>query len=210
MDTLLTLLEQTLLSPWLYGLIALIVAADSTFPAVPAEPLVITAGAYAATGDPNPTLLITAAALGAVFGDHVTHQLGRSAGRLSHRLRRRGMGGNVYRCASIGLHERGGVLIIGARFIPGGRTATTFTSGVVRYVRVRFALFSSIAGLAWAVYSAGIGYAGGVVFHEQPLIGVAVGIGLAIVVGCAVELVRKLRPRRAKCDTATEEPSAPG
>lgn len=204
MDTFVTLLEQTLASPWIYGLIALAVAVDSTIPAVPAETLVITAGAYAARGDPDPTLLVTVAAIGAVFGDHLTHQLGRSTGRLSRWLRRRSLGDSVLRWASKGLHERGGVLIIGARFIPGGRTATTFTSGVVGYPRVRFALFASIAGLAWAVYTAAVGYAGGVVFHQQPLIGVAVGIGLALVVGCAVELVRHLRRRRTARITAEE------
>lgn len=55
-------------------------------------------------------------------------------------------------------------------------------SGAVGYPRVRFAMFSTVAGMAWAANSAGIGYAGGVVFRERPLIGVAVGIGLAIVV----------------------------
>lgn len=205
MDAFLNLLEQTVASPWLYGLVALVVALDSTVPAIPAETLVITAGAYAAQGEPDVALLVAAAAIGAVFGDHLTHQLGRSTGRLSRLLRHRGWGGSVYRWAGKGLHERGGMLIIGARFIPGGRTATTFASGAVRYPRARFALFSSIAGLAWAVYSAGIGYAGGVVFHEQPLIGVAVGVGLAIVLGAVVELVRKLRVRRDTSNAPAEE-----
>src|SRR5699024_5483062 len=181
---------------------------DSPVPPRPAEPLVIPAGAYAAQGDPDVALLIAAAAIGAVLGDHLTHQLGRSTGRLSRLLRHRGWGGSVYRWARRGLPERGGMLIIGARFSPGGRPATAFASGAVRYPRVRFALFSSIAGLAWAVYSAGIGYAGGVVFHEQPLIGVAVGIGLAIVLGAAIELVRKLRIRRDTSNAPAEELSS--
>lgn len=208
MDAFLTLLEQTVASPWLYGLVMLGVAIDSTIPAVPAETLVITAGAYAAQGQPDIALLVAAAVIGAVLGDHLTHQLGRSTGRLSRLLRHRGWGGGVYRWARKGLHERGGMLIIGARFIPGGRTATTFASGAVRYPRVRFALFSGIAGLAWAVYSAGIGYAGGVVFHEQPLIGVAVGVGLAVVIGAAVEFVRKVRTRRVASTVPAEELSA--
>lgn len=208
MDAFLTLLEQTVASPWLYGLVMLGVAIDSTIPAVPAETLVITAGAYAAQGQPDIALLVAAAVIGAVLGDHLTHQLGRSTGRLSRLLRHRGWGGGVYRWARKGLHERGGMLIIGARFIPGGRTATTFASGAVRYPRVRFALFSGIAGLAWAVYSAGIGYAGGVVFHEQPLIGVVVGVGLAVVVGAAVEFVRKVRTRRVASTVPAEELSA--
>lgn len=208
MDAFLTLLEQTVASPWLYGLVMLGVAIDSTIPAVPAETLVITAGAYAAQGQPDIALLVAAAVIGAVLGDHLTHQLGRSTGRLSRLLRHRGWGGGVYRWARKGLHERGGMLIIGARFIPGGRTATTFASGAVRYPRLRFALFSGIAGLAWAVYSAGIGYAGGVVFHEQPLIGVAVGVGLAVVIGAAVEFVRKVRARRFASNVPAEELSA--
>lgn len=92
-----------------------------------------------------------------------------------------------------GLLERGGALIIGARFIPGGRTCAAFTSGVVRYPRSRFLLFSGLAAVAWALYYAGIGYAGGVVFHEQPLVGVAIGIGLAIIVGLVLEGIRRVR-----------------
>src|SRR5699024_8262580 len=99
-----------------------------------------------------------------------------------------------------GLHRRGGMLLIAARFIPGGRTATTFTSGVVAYPRPRFAVFSVIAGLAWASYSVGIGFAGGLAFQDRPLIGVALGIGIALVIGTAIEGIRHLRRRRVTGD----------
>lgn len=193
MDSLLILLEQTLASPWLYALIAAAVAVDSTIPAIPAETLVLTAGTYAAHDGPHPVLLVVAAVIGALLGDNVTHQLGRSSGPVARWMRRSRLGDGMFRWARRGLLDRGGALIIGARFIPGGRTATAFTSGVVGYPRSRFLLFSSLAAVAWALYYAGIGYAGGVVFHEQPLIGMAVGIGLALIVGLLIEGIRHLR-----------------
>ena len=197
MDALLSLLEQTLTSPWLYALIAAAVAVDSTVPALPAETLVLTAGTYAAQGVPHPGLLVVAAVLGALLGDHVTYQLGRSSGAVSRWMRRSRLGDGMFLWARRGLHKRGGALIVGARFIPGGRTCAAFTSGVVRYPRSRFLLFSGLAAVAWALYYAGIGYAGGVVFHEQPLVGMAVGIGLALLVGLVLEGIRRVRGRMA-------------
>lgn len=208
MDLFLTLLEHTLSSPWLYLLVTAVVAVDATFPVVPAETLVITAGAYAAHGASDPALLIVAAGAGAIVGDHVPYQLGRGAGRASRWLERGRVGGSMYRWAHRGLSRRGGMVIVGARFIPGGRTATTLLSGVVRYPRARFILYSGIGGLAWAGYSAGVGLAGGLVFREQPLIGVAVGIGLALLTGALIELVRHLRRRRSR-SSPQPEPDRP-
>lgn len=89
------------------------------------------------------------------------------------------------------------MLLISARFIPGDRTATTLTSGIVRYPRPRFVGFAAIAGLLWATYSVGIGIAGGMVFRTEPLLGVAVGIDLALALGGGIELARSLRRRSA-------------
>lgn len=193
MDAILHLAENLMGSPWLYLLVLGLAALDGFFPIVPAETVVIAAGAYAVTGQPHALGLLIAAWAGALLGDVISHHLGRGAGPVARWFRRRRWGGTLLGWAERELRARGGMLLISARFIPGGRTATTLTSGIVGYPRPRFLGFATIAGLLWSLYSVGIGMAGGLVFQTQPLLGVAVGIGLALALGGAIELVRALR-----------------
>ena len=80
-DAIMNLVEGAMSSPWLYVALLAFAAIDGFFPAVPSESLVITAGVFAATGEPNLVGIIAAAALGAFVGDHVSYLLGRTAGR---------------------------------------------------------------------------------------------------------------------------------
>ncbi|MFC0674789.1 DedA family protein [Brachybacterium hainanense] len=197
MDALLALMEATVASPWLYALIFAAALVDVLLPVVPAETMVIAAGAFAAAGTVDPAALIAASAGGALCGDLLAHQLGRGAGGLACRLRQlRGVRA-LLDWAERGLAERGGAVIIGGRFLPGGRTAVGLTSGIVRYPRARFAAFTAVAGVLWSLYSVGIGMAGGAMFAHDPLVGVALGIGIAVLVGGAAELLRMRRMRQS-------------
>src|SRR5215217_8747932 len=51
-------------------------------------------------------------------------------------------------------------IIVVARFVPGGRTATTFTAGTVRLAWPRFAAADAVGATLWAAYAAGLGYLG--------------------------------------------------
>ncbi|MFG1675181.1 hypothetical protein [Micromonospora sp. NPDC049282] len=53
MGDVLDLLHQTVTSPWVYLVIIAVTAVDASFPAVPGETVVITAGVFAAGGAPN-------------------------------------------------------------------------------------------------------------------------------------------------------------
>ena len=196
MDAVLHLAESLLASPWLFALVAVLALFDSVLPIVPAETVVIAAAAYAATGNPNALLLIGAAWAGALIGDVAAHHLGRGLGPVTGWLRRRKLSGPLVERAEKELRSRGGMLIISARFIPGGRTATTLASGMIAYPRVRFIGFAAIAALLWSLYTVGIGMLGGLAFHDQPLLGVGLGIGIALAVGGSIEAVRSLRSRR--------------
>ena len=196
MDAVLHLAESLMGSPWLYLLVLGLTAADGVLPVMPGETVVIAAAAYAVTGEPALLGLLAAAWAGALCGDLVSHQLGRGAGPLARWFRRRRWGGALLGWAERELHARGGMLLVSARFIPGGRTATTLTSGIVRYPRPRFLGFAALAGLLWAVYYVGVGALGGMMFQDQPLLGVAMGIGAALLLGGAIELVRSVRGRR--------------
>lgn len=183
-------------SPWIYLALLTVAALDGFFPIVPSETLVITAGVFAAHGEVNLALVIVVAAVGACLGDHVSYAIGRSSGaRLTSGLRS-GTGRHAaYRWASRSLDERGGLVLVVARYIPGGRTAVTLTMGAVAYRLRHFSFFAVIAAVCWALYSALVGYVGGAAFEEKPLHGVLLGIGLALGITIIVEIVRYRRRR---------------
>ncbi|MGI8779802.1 MAG: DedA family protein [Solirubrobacteraceae bacterium] len=169
-------------------------------PAVPSESLVITAGVFAATGEPILAGVIVAAALGAFAGDHVSYLLGRTAGgRLLARFRPGSRKAAAFERARRLLADRGGTILIVCRYIPGARTAITLTAGAVAHPLRSFSPFDGIAAVSWGAYSALIGYLGGAAFEDQPLKGLALGLGLSLTVTLSVELIRHLRRRPAPC-----------
>jgi membrane-associated protein len=181
-------------SPWTYAVLLAVAAFDALVPLVPSETAVISAGVLAAGGHLELWLIIPAAAVGAYTGDTSAYLLGRRFGHRLDRLVFRGEKGVRRRFwAQRGLDRHGGPLIFGARFVPGGRTATTVTSGVLRMRWARFALFASAAGLVWATYAALVGFVGGSAFEDNPLWGLLLGFGIAGGTFFAVELGRRAR-----------------
>jgi membrane-associated protein len=188
------ILESAITSPWAYLVIFVLAALDGFFPVVPAETAVITAGVFAATGQPDLLLVIAVAALGAFAGDHISYQIGSRAGRgFWHRLRPGSRAHRMSHWAADALSERGGMLLVVARYIPGGRTAVTLTAGVVAYPRRRFAVFDAIAALTWAGYSTSVGYLGGRAFEDDRLKSLLLGLGIAGAITVLAELIRHLR-----------------
>ncbi|GGT89544.1 membrane protein [Actinomadura livida] len=186
-------------SPWFYLVLFAVAALDGFFPVVPSESLLITAGVYAASGRPELVWVVVAAALGAFAGDHVSFVLGRgSGGRLVRGLRAGTRRHAVFGWARRTMDERGGLILVVARYVPGGRTAVTLTMGAVGYRARSFALFAAVAAVSWGLYGAVLGYAGGVAFEDEPLKGVAVGLGLALSVTAVAEAVRFARRRRSR------------
>jgi membrane-associated protein len=207
-DVLLDHVHAVMASPWVYAALFALAMIDGFFPVVPSESVVITAGVFAASsGGPDLPLVIAVAAAGAIVGDHVSYFAGRaSGGRLPSSLppgsRRRA----AFDRASTVLAERGGLILVVARYVPGGRTAVTMTMGAVGYPLRSFTAYDSIAGLTWGLYSGMLGYAGGAAFEEDPAKGLLVGFGLALTVTALTELIRYLRGRsRRDALPATDE-----
>ncbi|HWG56228.1 MAG TPA: DedA family protein [Gaiellaceae bacterium] len=185
-------------SDWSYVVVFAVAAIDAFFPAVPSEATAITAGVVAGTGGLSVELCILAAAAGAIVGDNISFGAGHFLGE---RLERRFFKGEKAQrrldWARRMLDERGGYLILVARFIPGGRTATTFTAGFVEtFPWRRFLKWDVLAGLIWGSYSVLLGYFGGRSFEEQPWKGLLLAFGIAIAVTAAVEALRYLRRHR--------------
>jgi membrane protein DedA with SNARE-associated domain len=181
-------------SPWTYAVILAVAALDAVIPLVPSETTVISAGVIAGSGDLQLGLVVAAAAAGAYAGDTGAYWLGR---RLDRRLERklfRGTKGARRRAWAEQMLERhGGPLIFGARFVPGGRTATTVTAGLLRMRWIAFAAFAGAAGVAWASYAALVGYIGGRAFEDNVGWGLLLGFGVAFGVYLVVEAARRIR-----------------
>ncbi|MFG3703143.1 DedA family protein [Micromonospora sp. NPDC047670] len=197
MDSVLDLLHQTMSSPWVYLALFAIAVIDGFFPAVPSETAVITAGVFAATGQPDLLAVIVVAAAGALVGDHVSYAIGRhGGGRLLARLPDGGRRRAAYEWARRGIAVRGGLVLTVARYVPGGRTAVTMTMGATRFPRRRFLAFDALAAGSWGIYSALVGYLGGLAFEQDPIRGLLLGLGLALTVTLVVEVARWLLARR--------------
>jgi len=93
------------------------------------------------------------------------------------------------------LERHGATIIVVARFVPGGRTATTFTAGTVRLSWPRFAAADAVGATLWAFYAAGLGYLGGETFERRPLSAFLFGLGVALLVALVVEAARRLQRR---------------
>jgi membrane-associated protein len=194
------LVEGAMSSPWVYLALCAFAAIDAFFPIVPSESLVISAGVFAATGEPNLVAVIVVAALGAFAGDHISYLVGRTAGgRLLERAKPGSKKTAALERGGKLLTDRGGTILIVCRYIPGARTAITLSAGALRYPLRKFSLFDGIAALSWGTYSALVGYIGGAAFEEDPFKGLALGLGLALGVTFTVELVRHLRRRPQPC-----------
>ena len=199
MDPLNSLVDLVSASPWTYAVILAIAAIDALIPLVPSEATVIAAGVLAGAGELELGLVIAAGAAGAFTGDTAAYWLGR---RQDHRIDplvfSGAKGGRRKAWAERVIARHGGPLIFGARFVPGGRTATTVTAGVVKMRWAVFAAYAAAAGVAWATYCSLVGYIGGRAFQENLLWGLLIGFGFAAVSFLAIEAVRRIRGGRAE------------
>jgi membrane protein DedA with SNARE-associated domain len=184
-------------SNWSYLIVFAIAMLDAFFPVVPSEATAIAAGVVAGTGGLSVEVVILAAALGAIVGDNISFGLGHFLGA---RVERRFFSGEKaqkrLQWAQKTLDERGGYLIVVARFIPGGRTVTTFTAGFVEtFPWRRFLKYDALAGAIWGSYTVLLGYFGGRTFEEEPWKGLLLAFAIALLVTGVVEVVRHLRRR---------------
>jgi membrane-associated protein len=184
-------------SVWTYPLLFAICVGDAVLPALPSETALIVCGIQAARGNLSLGWVIAMGALGAFVGDNTSYALGRWVGQpVATRFFSGGRARERLDWAQRFLKERGSYVLVIARFIPGGRTATTFTSGLVRLPWLtRFVPFIFVAAVLWSLYGALLGYLGGRVFRDQPLYGLLLALGLAGLVAASVELTRWLRKK---------------
>jgi membrane-associated protein len=209
-------LESLAGSPWLLAVVFAVAALDALFPFMPSESTVVAVGVLSAgTARPHIMLVILAAASGAFLGDWFSYQIGRSSNRaVIARLQRGRRTKQVHDWVHRLLHHRGGLVIVFARYLPGGRAATAFAAGVVGYPVRRFGVFTGVGVLLWAVEASLLGYLGGTVFAGRPLIGLAVAWGGALALTGVALLLQQVfspvagpSPPRSRAVPGTPDPA---
>ena len=188
--------------PWIYGLLFLIVFAETGFvvtPFLPGDSLLFAAGALAATvgGGLNPWVLFALLAVAAFTGNAVNYAIGRqigprvftatdttsTLGRLMNR---------EYLTRAHAFFERyGGKAIILGRFVPIVRTFVPFVAGAAQMTAGSFVLYNGIGAVAWV----GSCVLAGVLFGNVPIIKnnfslVTIGIVAVSLLPVVVEYLR--------------------
>jgi membrane-associated protein len=185
--------------PQAYLILFGLCAGDAILPALPSESAVILAGVLSVVGELSIGTVIAVSAAGAFVGDNTSYAIGRFIG---HPVRQRFFDGERGRktieWARSQLAERGGTLVLVARFVPGGRTATTFTCGLTHFSWWRFGAFSFLAAIGWALYGALLGYFGGRMFEERPWLALIVALGIAFAIAGGAEGWRRFRKRASR------------
>ncbi|MBT2555085.1 DedA family protein [Arthrobacter sp. ISL-5] len=181
--------------PWVLVLVLACCVIDGFFPPIPSESVVVGLAAVAATADvPNPWLLIAVAALGAFTGDNTAYLIGRSVGTKRWRWMRGPRMQRAFRWAGRELRKRPASLILVARFVPIGRVAVNLTAGATHFSRPRFIGMTVLSATMWASYSVAIGLFFGQWFEHNHLLGAAIAIVCAIVLGILVDIaIARLR-----------------
>lgn len=185
-------------SPLSYVVAVLLPALDVLLPWLPSETVVIALGAVTAgSTDPRVGLLVALAGLGAFLGDNAAYLVGRRFGpAVDRRLFAGERGARRRAWAQRSLDRFGMRIIVGCRFIPGGRTGVTLTCGLIGYPRRKFAAATAVAAIVWASYAFFLGRLGGKVFEDRPWIGLLLALGLGLAVSLLIEAARRIWSRR--------------
>lgn len=197
LDDLFNGLEKVSTSQWFYLIIFSIAFLDSVFPVVPSETAVILGGIAAGQGHLNLAAVIFLGATGAALGDNTAYAIGyRFSAPIQRWYAKKEKRARKLEWANDQLRVRGGSLLLTARFIPGGRTVVTVSSGITRQPRRRFATFVALACVVWALYAAILGFVAGEQFKDSHTKAFVFAFIAAVSVSGLLEVVQHFRKKR--------------
>jgi membrane-associated protein len=188
------LLDGALASQWLLLVIVGLAVVDALLPMVPSEALIIAAGVGAAAGDQNLIAVVAAASLGSFVGELAAFLLGRGFGAaVRARLAPGSPRAELFARTERALTTRGGLILLTARYIPAGRTVAALAAGASSFPARRYVGYSALGATMSAAYVAMLGFLGGAAFASDPLVALAVSLGIGTTIGSVAGLVRRLR-----------------
>ena len=173
--------------PWVYGILFLIVFAETGLvvtPFLPGDSLLFAVGALGAVGALDAPLAAVLLVIAAVAGDAANYAIGRYIGP---RVFRSASGGRTlveralnreHLARAHEFFERyGGKAVVLGRFVPIVRTFVPFVAGAGSMTYPKFAFYNVAGALAWVGICLGGGYAfGNVPFVRDNFTFVALGI----------------------------------
>lgn len=183
-----------------YPALFVLVALGALVPVIPTGALVSTAAVVAFHQDSMPfglLLVFGVSALAAFTGDIALYWLGergvrsRGGSRWLERLRARATPERLAQ-AQTKLDEHGVLVLVLSRLVPAGRIPVMLACLLSGLPLRRFARGDAPACLAWAATYGLIGIVGGSLFSE-PWKGVALAVGLTLLLSAAPALWRRLR-----------------
>ena len=184
-------------SAWALPVLFATTAGDGFFPPIPGETVIVMLAVAAQSGGGVAWgIVLVVAALGAWCGDQLAYALGRALGTRALPALRGARGRRAVEWATRSLDRRGASVVLGARFVPVGRTAVNVTAGAVGFSRRRFMALSAVASATWATYSVVIGTLAAAWVGDSPLLAVVVGVVGGILLGVLVDTVVRLRAAR--------------
>lgn len=184
------------------GLFAVIFAETGLVvtPFLPGDSLLFAAGALAATGAMDLTLVLTLIAVAAILGNTVNYSIGRA------------LGPRVFAAGDgVGWHSKllnrkhldraheffekhGAMAVISSRFAPIIRTFVPFVAGAARMPASKFLIYNLVGGMLWTAVCVGAGYAfGNVPFVKNNFSIVALGIVAVSLLPMIIEIIKARR-----------------
>jgi membrane-associated protein len=184
------------------GLFAVIFAETGLVvtPFLPGDSLLFAAGALAATGAMDITLVFTLIAAAAILGNSVNYAIGRAIGpRVFAAGDGTGLQSKLLNRKHLDkAHEfferHGAMAVIMSRFAPIIRTFVPFVAGAAAMSASKFLLYNVVGGLLWTVICVGAGYAfGNVPVIKNNFSMVALGIVAVSLLPIAIEIIKARR-----------------
>ena len=181
------------------GLFAVIFAETGLVvtPFLPGDSLLFAAGALAATGAMDVTLVLVLIATAAILGNSVNYAIGRAIGpRVFAAGDGTGMQSKLLNRKHLDranefFEKHGALAVISSRFAPIIRTFVPFVAGAARMSASKFLLYNVAGGVLWTVVCVGAGYAfGNVPIVKNNFSIVALGIVAVSLLPMVIEIVK--------------------
>ena len=176
---------------WIYAILFAIIFSETGFvvtPFLPGDSLLFVAGALAALGGMDISVLIAVLFVAATTGNMLNYQIGRFLGPKVFQWENSRFFNKVALEKTHAFYEKhGGKTLVISRFLPLFRTFAPFVAGIGAMSYARFTLFNVIGALGWTVSLTLIGYFfGNLPWVQSNLTAVILGIIVVSMIPVAI------------------------